>query len=137
VQVFANASTLRTTGARLANFTGLNAVPRSGSWGISLTRERFNVRMHWNYRSRQRLGEIAAGGSIEPGTYNWRSKRLQIDLLAEFNVHKRLTVFANLRNIGDAPDDTEIVGPNTPDEAQFRGRTLYGSLWTFGVKSRF
>ena len=36
VQVFANASAQRATGPRSANFAGY--VPRSGSWGISLTR---------------------------------------------------------------------------------------------------
>lgn len=137
LQVFGNASSLRTTGARVANFTGLNAVPRSGSWGISLTREKYNMRINWNYRSRQRRAEVASGGSIEDGTYNWSSKRLQVDVLAEFYVYKKLAVFANLRNIGDAPDDLEIAGPSTPEPAQFRSRTTYGALWTFGIKSTF
>ena len=134
VQVFANATALRATGPAIANFSGLNMIPRSGSWGVSLTRERFNLRANWNYRGRQREGLIAAGQGIEPGTYNWTSKRLQVDLLGEYYFTRRLGFFANIRNLRDEPIDRKTAGPHTPKYAQFLSRAQIGALWTCGVK---
>jgi iron complex outermembrane recepter protein len=134
VQVFTNASALRATGGATANFAGY--VPRSGSWGVSLTRPKYHLRANWNYRGRNR-GNLVTGRGIEPSTYNWESKRLYIDLSGEYTFHRRFAVFANLRNIRDASDDVEIAGPSTPPHAQFRAREEYGSLWTIGVKGTF
>jgi TonB-dependent receptor len=137
VQVFANASAQRVTGdaTATANFAGY--IPRSGSWGVSLTRPGYNLRVNWNYRGRQRRGLVATGASIEPGTYNWGSKRLYVDVSAEYSLTRRIALFTNLRNIGDATEDAEIHGPSTPAHAQFRSRLDFGSLWTFGLKGTF
>ena len=135
VQVFANLSALRTTGDAAANFAGY--VPRTYNWGVSLNRERYNVRMNWNYQGRRRLGQVAAGRSIEPGTFNWRSKRMNVDLQGEFYLRKNFAVFANFRNLRNATEDFEISGPSTPEHAQFRSREDYGASWTFGVKGSF
>ncbi len=137
VQVFANGSAQRATGPTLGSFTGAFFAPRSGSWGISLTRPKYNVRMNWSYRGRVRRGAIAAGNSIEPGTYTWGSKYLYIDLQGEYHLRKGFAVFANLRNLHDTPDDVEIAGPSTPAHAQFRQRERFGALWTFGLKGSF
>ncbi|MDO8539521.1 MAG: TonB-dependent receptor [Opitutaceae bacterium] len=134
VQVFANATALRATGDETANFA--NFVPRSYSWGVSLSREKFNVRTNWNYRGKSR-GGLVTGRGIEPGTFNWTSKLLFLDIQAEYFLRKNFAVFANLRNVGDATNDTQIYGPSTPEHAQFRQRTTYGSLWSFGVKGSF
>ena len=136
VQAFANAATQRITGAQgTANFPGF--IPRTFSWGASLSRERFSLRANWNYRSLQRRAAIAAGNSIEPGTYTWWSKRLYLDLNAEYTLYKRFALFAAIRNLGDAPDDIKVYGPSTPAVARFRERIEYGSLWSFGVKGTF
>jgi TonB-dependent receptor len=137
IQVFANGSAQRATGPSLGSFSGSNYIPRSGSWGISLTREKYNFRVNWNYRGRQRRGAVGAGPSIEPGTYNWAAKRLYVDVLGEYYFWKRVGVFMNLRNIGATYEDAEIYGPSTPEHAQFRQRLDHGSLWTFGVKGTF
>ena len=134
LQVFANGSWQRALGDESANFAGY--IPKSGSWGISLTRKKYNVRVNWNYRGRQRRAAVTGVG-IEPGTFNWGSKRLYIDVLGEYYFWKRFAVFANLRNVGAASEDTEIHGPSTPPHAQFRQRIEYASLWTFGVKGTF
>jgi hypothetical protein len=60
-----------------------------------------------------------------------------LDLEAEYYLRKRFAVFANLRNVGDATNDRQVFGPSTPEHAQFRQRTTYGSLWSFGVKGSF
>ena len=134
LQVFANGSWQRALGDESANFAGY--IPKSGSWGISLTRKKYNVRVNWNYRGRQRRAAVTGVG-IEPGTFNWGSKRLYLDVLGEYYFWKRFAVFANLRNVGAASEDTEIHGPSTPPHAQFRQRIEYASLWTFGVKGTF
>jgi iron complex outermembrane recepter protein len=134
VQVFANATAMRAQGPAIASFTGLNLIPRSGSWGIGLTREKFNLHVNWNYRGRQRQGLIAASQGIEPGTYNWQSKRMQIDVLGERKLTRHLALFANLRNVGDGPLDNKAAGSNTPKYAQFLSRSAIGSQWTFGLK---
>jgi len=134
VQVFANASALRATGDGADNFRGY--VPRSGSWGISLSREKFNLKANWNYRSPARLGQITGRG-IEAGTYEWRAKRLNLDLYGDYVLTRRIRLFASLRNVGSAPEDIKRFGPNTPAIARFRQRQDYGSAWIFGAKGTF
>ncbi|MES2697322.1 MAG: carboxypeptidase regulatory-like domain-containing protein, partial [Verrucomicrobiota bacterium] len=102
VQVFANASSQRLLGDENAQFAGF--IPRSGSWGISLTRQKWNVRVNWNYRGRQRNAAVTGVG-IEPGTFNYGSKRMYVDVLGEYYVWKRIGLFFNLRNVGDATED--------------------------------
>ena len=131
VQVFANGSMQRVTGDDTVSFAGF--IPRSGSWGISLTRPKYNVRVNWNYRGRSR-NNLITGNSIEPGTFNWTSKRLYMDVVGEIYFWKRMAFFFNFRNIGDATEDQQIYGPSTPEVARFRQRIDYASLWTFGVK---
>jgi len=135
VQIFANGSSQRLLGPAATNFPGF--VPRSASWGFSLSRDRYVLRANWNYRGKQRRAAIADGASIEPGTFTYWSKRLYLDLNAEYYFYKRFAVFANLRNVGDAPDDVQVYGPSTPEHAQFRQRIGFGSLWTFGIKGTF
>ena len=134
LQVFANGSVQRATGVNAGQFAGF--YPKTGNWGISLTRETYNVRLNWNYLGRQRRGPVT-GRSIEPGTFTWGSKRSYIDVTAERSLGRRFALFANLRNVNDPTDDVEIHGPSTPAEAQFRQRAEFGSLWTFGVKGSF
>ncbi len=136
VQVFVNGATQRLTGVQgSSNFPGF--IPRTASWGVSLTREKYSLRANWNYRSLQRRNAIAAGNSIEPGTFTWWSKRLYLDLNGEYTLWKRIALFASIRNIGDAPDDIKVYGPSTPAVAKFRQRIEYGSLWSFGLKGSF
>ena len=134
VQVSANASAQRMTGEAAANFAGY--IPRTYNWGVSLTRERFNVRANWNYRGKQRVGAVTGTG-IEPGVFTWWAKRLYNDIYGEVKLTKRFALFASLRNVGDATEDMKIFGPNTPDYATFRQREDFASLWTMGVKATF
>ncbi|MBX7121150.1 MAG: carboxypeptidase regulatory-like domain-containing protein [Opitutaceae bacterium] len=137
LQVFLNASAQRTTGPNLGSFTGINSLPRSASWGVSLTRKKFNVQVNWSYRSRQRRAPVASASSIEPGMYNWIDERLFVDLMGEYHLWKGISAFANFRNLLGAPENLEIAGPSTPDHARFRSRQEYGVLWTFGLRGRF
>ena len=134
VQVFANASAQRATGEASNNFQG--HVPRSGSWGISLSRPKFNLKVNWNYRSPARLGALTGRG-IEPGSFEWRAKKLLTDLYGDYALTRRLSLFASLRNIGSTPEDVKRFGPNTPALARFRQRQDYGSAWIFGAKGTF
>ena len=136
VQVFANVSAQRATGNATTNFSGY--VPRSGSWGISLSRPKYNLKFNWNYRSPARLDAVSAGGrGIEPGTYEWRAKKLLHDIYADYALTKRIGVFASLRNVGSSPEDVKRYGPSTPEIARFRQRQDYGSAWIFGLKGTF
>jgi TonB-dependent receptor len=135
VQVFANVSAQRRTGA-LVGDSGYNFFRRSGSWGASLTRERWNARLNWNYRD-QRRGAPVTGASIGADTYNWVPRRLTLDAQAEYNFYRTLSVFANVRNLTNETEDNEIYGPATPGFARFRNQIDYGAFWTFGVKGTF
>ena len=135
VQVFATASVQRTLGDEFANFAGFT--PRTYNWGASLTRERYNLRAKWNDRARRRNNPVAAGPSIEPGTYNWTPAWRSLDVSGEYYFLKRFAVFANLTNVNNATPDVEISGPSTPMHARFRQRLDFASLWTLGVKATF
>jgi iron complex outermembrane receptor protein len=134
VHVFGNIAAQRTLGEATANFNGY--IPRKASWGFSLTRERFNVRMNWSHQSRNRLGEVT-GNSIPAGTYNYQAGRVYLDLHGEYSITKRIGAYFTLRNVGDTGDQREVDGPGILEHAQFRSRELAGSLWTMGLKGTF
>jgi TonB-dependent receptor len=134
VQVFANASALRATGDATSNFSGF--VPRVYNWGVSLTRERFHLRANWNYRGLSRAGSVT-GRSIEPGTFSYMSKVLNLEISGEYWLRKRIAAFVTSRNLLAAPDDTKIYGPTTPLGARFRERNEIAAMWTVGLKGNF
>ena len=119
VQVFANASALRTQGDAASNFNGFT--PRTYNWGVSLSRPKFSLRGNWNYRGLQRQGQVT-GRSIEPGTFNWSSKQLYVDLQADYYFMKKMALFGAIRNFSGASDDNKTFGPSTPLHARFRSR---------------
>lgn len=121
-------------GEETISFAGF--VPRSGRWGVSLTRPRYNVRVNWNHRGLARNNRVN-GVSIEPGTFNWTSKRLYVDVVGEVLLRGQISLFYNFRNIGDATEDVKIYGPSTGSVARFRQRVDYASLWTVGLKGTF
>ena len=131
VQFYANGSAQRATGDGAAEFAGF--FPKSGNWGISLSRPKFNLRLNWNYLGHQRRGRVT-GRSIATDTYNWGSKRSYIDVSGEFAITRRLALFANLRNVNKPVDDVATYGSSTPAHAQLRSRQDFGSLWTVGIK---
>jgi TonB-dependent receptor len=135
VQVFANGTALRATGDAADNFFGY--IPRTYSWGISLARPKFSLRMNWNYRSERRTGRVAAGPSIDPATYNWDKRRINLDVGGEYQFARNFAFYATVRNATNEPNDTFTYSPLTPDNARFRGRSLYNALWTMGLKARF
>ena len=134
VQAFANFSSQRPTGDASANFQGY--VPLKASWGVSLVRERFNLRANWSYQGRSRNGPVT-GASIPAGTYNYTVRRVFLDLLGEYNLNRRFSLYFTLRNVLDMPDQQEVDGPGVPQHATFRSAEFAGSLWTFGIKGTF
>ncbi len=136
VQVFANASSVRQSGVELGSTAFAGFIPRIYNWGVSLTRPRFNVRVNWNWRGRQRLNAVTNAGT-EPGTFRYARPRTYVDVLGEFKATPRLALFMNLRNLNNATEDFEVYGPNTPGYARLRNITDFHSLWTFGVKGTF
>ena len=133
VQVFANASAQRATGDATNNFS---YVPRTYNWGISLSRQKYNLKFNWNYRSPVRQG-AQTGTGLEPGIYEWSSKKMLRDIYADYMLTRHLGLFMSLRNVGSAPEDVKRYGPHTPEIARFRQRQDYGSAWVFGVKGTF
>ncbi len=132
VQFFSNFSSQRARGTD--NFLDMN--PFVLNWGLSFSRPKFNIRINENYRGIQRRG-VVTGASLEPGTYNYRPKRLYIDVSGEYYFRRSLGFFFAMRNINDATEDQKVYGPNTPRFARFRQRDDYAPLWTAGVKGSF
>ncbi len=133
VQFSANYSSQRARNS-FSYFQDMN--PFTINWGLSLTRPKFNLRINENYRGIQRRAAVVGRG-IQDGTYNYRPKRLYIDVSGEYYIRRSLGVFLSIRNIGGATEDTKIYGADTPRYARFRQRDDYSSLWTFGVKGSF
>ena len=133
MQFSANISSQRATGTDA--FQDMN--PFTCNWGLSITRPKFNLRINENYRGIQRRGVIT-GASIEPGTYNYRPKRLYVDVSGEYYLNRKFGLFMSMRNIGGATEDQKTYGPHTPLYARFRQRDDYGgSLWTARIKGTF
>ena len=103
---------------------------------MSLTRERYNVRLNWNYRSDRRAAAVVGAG-LPADNFTWIPPRLTLDAQAEVLLYRRIWLFVSMRNATNVPTDTRIYNPLTPEAARFRNRTDNGSLWTIGVRGTF
>jgi hypothetical protein len=133
LRVFANGNIQRATGTATSNF---KYSPRFGNWGLSFIRGKYDLRVNWNYRGRQR-GAAVNGRSIGPGTFNWDPVRVYMDVSAEYTVGRKFALFAKLRNVRNQTEDSEVSGPATPAYATFLDREDFAALWTFGIKGSF
>ncbi len=133
VQVFANGSTQHASGAATGEF---QYSPRLANAGVSLTRQRYSLRVDVNHRGRQAISTLA-GRSIGAGTTRWAAARTSVDLTGERKLWRQFSGFAKLRNVTDVGVDFEFHGPSTPAVARFQQRERYGALWTFGLKGSY
>ncbi len=134
VSVFANASAQRATGD---STNALNSyIPRTYNWGVTFDRPKYSVHMNWNYRGKQRRG-LVTGRSIAADTYQWGSKRLYVDLTCDYNLSRKLGLFASFRNLTGEVQDIQAFTASTPESARFLSRGDYAGVWSFGVKGSF
>ena len=136
VQAFVNGTVQRIQGGAGRNSFNNTFFPKTGSFGISLSRPKYSVKANWNYRSRIRQGAITGRG-IEPGSYNYDGERLYLDINGEYYFRRYLGVFASFRNVNDVTDNGYAYGPSTPAYARFNQRNDFSAAWTFGVKGTF
>lgn len=133
VQLFANFSYLKTTGEASANFSGF--VPRTYNWGASFSREKFNFRLAWNERSRNRGALVTVGPGVPANTWRWGAKQSYFTFSGEYYFYKSFAVYADLHN--PVMNDDEIIAPGAPAYARRAVRQQYPGLWTIGIKSSF
>ena len=133
VNVRYNITKLKLSGDALADFDTF--IPLSQNWGLSLDRQKFNVRLNWNSRGEQQRAMIA--GVSEPGTREYVRARLTLDIDAEYRIWKHAGIFIGARNITREPEIVERYGPNTPAYARIYQRADYGTTIAVGMKGTF
>jgi iron complex outermembrane receptor protein len=136
VQVFGNFTRQRLEGENRDLLFGAAPRPRTGNYGISLARERFNIRLSANYASTRVIGRVTGDG-VPPDTFNISPSRTSYDLNVEYYLRKDIALFGSWRDLGD----TNIYGlrynDQTPEAARLSQRFDFGTLVTLGVRGRF
>lgn len=132
VILFANATKLKLEGHELADFTGF--LPESVNWGFTLAWNRFTFISKWNYRGSQQGVLFPARG---PDAYRYPQARTQLDLSLDYQIGPRLSVFANVRNVTDDPQEEHIYSSLTPAYAREFSHGTLGRVFSFGIKGTF
>jgi outer membrane receptor protein involved in Fe transport len=128
-----NITQLHLEGSTLADFSAF--IRKNQNWGISLDRPKYNIRLNWNSRGRQRQAAVA--GNAEPGTFAYMHPRLTLDVEAEYRFSRHLGVFVGGRNVTGEPFIIERYAPNTPAYARRYQRDDYGVAVSVGIKGAF
>jgi iron complex outermembrane receptor protein len=136
IQVFANGTFLNVPIEASTPFASANNSTKTGSGGLSFTREKFVFRINYTTRNKSRQTPVTGRG-IEAGTYNWIKGRAYLDIHADYYFRKELGLFLSVRNATNTNEDREISGPSTPSTAQFLFRQNYGAVWQIGIRGKF
>lgn len=134
VTVYFNSTAIHVEGLNAGTFS--NFLPLSMNYGVTYSTSRLTARLNWNYRGRTRAGAIS-GTNVNPGTYNYNSPKLNLDVNAEFRLTRWLSLFANVRNVSNVPWRQEAYGPASPAYARGTRWIEYGPNALFGVKGSF
>jgi iron complex outermembrane recepter protein len=132
VSVFANATKLKLYGSSTASFTRM--IPLSFNYGFTITRNPVTFSLKWNGRGNQRQALSAAQG---PDAYLYAEKRTTTDANLTYQFSRRLSLFANGRNIFNVHYNLMRFGSQTPAYAKISSTNSYGVQWAFGLKGTF
>ena len=130
--VFANATRLKLQGSQEASFSGF--LPRSANWGFTFTKKPVVLTAKWNYRGQQRLTALPSYG---PGAFQYWRSRTQLDVNIDYQLSKRLALFAIARNVLNDRSVLLGYGPQTPEYAKQLSVREYGVQLSAGVKGSF
>lgn len=130
--VFINATKLELSGDRQADFSGF--IPENMNWGVTFTKNPVTVIAKWNYRGEQKGAAFPAFG---PDAYNYTKARTTLDLSTDYQVSKRLSLNANVRNVFNQYLTTVRYGSSTPAYARARQLREYGVYFSAGIKGTF
>jgi outer membrane receptor for ferrienterochelin and colicin len=104
------------------------------NWGVTFSRRPFTLNAKWNYRGEQQL---AAQPAFAPDAYNYTAARTTLDLGADYQLSRRLSLNANLRNLFNAYLTGTKYGAATPDYARPRQHRHFGVYFSVGLKGSF
>ncbi len=130
--VFANATRLRLEGSRTADFNRF--IPRSMNWGVTLTRNPITFMAKWHHRGEQRRGPSAAQG---PLASVYQNARTTLDLNLSYQLSRRISLFANCRNVANVHFTQSRFQADTPAYARRSSTNSYGALGSFGLRGTF
>jgi TonB-dependent receptor len=128
----ASGSILHLQGANGADFNRF--IPKSGSAGLTYSRKPLVLMVKYNYRGRQRN---SAQSGTAPNAFEYYDSRYNIDVNAEYTFSKRVTIFANARNILNTPQDLERYSAETPGYTHTYRSEEFGVQFAVGVKGTF
>jgi iron complex outermembrane receptor protein len=131
VQIMTNGTLQHVSGANaVADFSGF--ITQTTNAGISLSRERYSVKLNWNHRGRQKQGLFAG-----PNYFNYQVPKDVVDLNAEFRPRRNLTVFLSIRNILNQSENGDRYNDLTPTYARGYNSGGFVPLYNFGVRGTF
>jgi outer membrane receptor protein involved in Fe transport len=130
--LFLNATKLKLEGNALADFTGF--LPESVNWGFTISKWRTTLITKWNYRGEQKAVSYPDMG---PDAFRFPQPRTQLDISLDFQVSRRLSIYANVRNATNEIQREHAYGPATPAYAREFYHGKFGRVFTAGVKSSF
>ncbi|MSU51259.1 MAG: hypothetical protein EXS37_19595 [Opitutus sp.] len=134
VMLYFNSTALHVEGGAANSISGF--LPLSMNYGVTFSNSRLTVRSNWNMRGRTRAGQIT-GANVDPGTYTYGHPRRLFDFNVEYRLTRRVSLFANIRDVMSIAWRNEAYGPATPAYARGTSWTEYGSNALFGVKGSF
>lgn len=132
--VFANFTSLRTSGARAADFSGF--VPKSINAGLSFNRPRYNVKLNWNRLSRIDRGPLT-GTNVAPNTRMYRPPQDRVTFNFEYRITRAISIFGVVNNLLGKPRRDEAYAPDTPDYSRTTNINYWGVMSSFGIKGEF
>jgi TonB-dependent receptor len=160
----ANGTVLSLVGPNGSDFS--NFIPKTANVGLTYSKKGFVVMVKLNVRGKQRFAKQTGTAYVAPAPtrattdtdaswaakqeaysqyvydrggdfYEYYRHRNTIDMNLEYQFSKRLTVFANVRNLLNKAQDLVRQNNATPLYAQQYRTEEYGLQWAVGIKGKF
>jgi TonB-dependent receptor len=132
LNLFANATKIRTEGNAYADFRGF--LPLAVNWGVIYARDRYSILAKWNYRGEQKLDPVT---TVAPDAFIYALPRLQMDLSLEGRVSKRVTLYCNIRNLSARQERQSAYGAATPAYGRPYYIGTFNREFSVGIKGSF
>jgi iron complex outermembrane recepter protein len=129
---FANGTKLKLEGNQQSSFRGF--MPQSANWGVTFTKRPITVMAKWNHRGEQKRTAQPAMG---PDAFQYDAPRTTLDMNVTYQLWRRLSLFANARNVTNVHFQLWRYGSETPYYAKRQRTDSYGTQYVFGVKGTF